>query len=355
MVGKTTVLPRRVEHADLHRFVVAVMVARGMRPDDAEIFAAALVWADLRGITSHGVVWLDRYCGLVDRRELDAAAQPVLTRDGAAHFVLDAKTALGSVAMMRAAALAVERAAAGAVCVGGVRDMGHSGAIGHYASWMAAQGCASIILVAGPPMMAYPGSRGAALSTSPIAIAVPRASGDTLLLDMATSVITFSRLRLAKTRGETLDTGWAVDAEGRPTTDAQRAETPVPIAGAKGAGLALMVEVLTSLLLDNPIVSEMLDPAGDHHHRQNALLVALRPAAFGDPARFVAAVERLAETIHALPRGTGGDAVRLPGERGAASERELRVTGIPIPPAVWADFERLARETGVGLPQGMAT
>jgi ureidoglycolate dehydrogenase (NAD+) len=164
---------------------------------------------------------------LLDEGAIDPHARPQLAQDEPAYFVLDAQRSCGAVAMMRAVGIAVERATASGVCIGGVRNTTHTGAIGRYASWAAEHGCAAIVLVAGPPLMAAHGARVDSLSTSPIAIAVPHA-GSALLLDMATSVVPFSRLRQARINKETIPLGWAITADGEPTTDGTRAAVPLP-------------------------------------------------------------------------------------------------------------------------------
>jgi LDH2 family malate/lactate/ureidoglycolate dehydrogenase len=191
--------------------------------------------------------------------------------------------------------------------------------------------------------MAAHGARVASLSTSPIAIAVPRGDG-ALLLDMATSVVPFSRLRQARIGKETIPAGWAINARGEPTTDGTQAAIPLPLGGAKGSGLAMMSEVLASVLLGNPIVAEYLDPGGDHRHRQNALMIVLDIGRFLAIEEFETQLVRLAATITGLPRAQGFDAVRLPGERGDATAAERKRDGIPLPAGVRTMIAALARE-----------
>ena len=333
----------------LVRFVTELLTAKGLSAAAAATVADVIVWADLRGVSTHGVAWLPRFIELLDHGEIDARARPRITQDDPSRFVLDAQRAPGAVAMMQAIAAAVERASATGICVAGVRNTTHTGAIGRYASWAAEHGCAAIVLNAGPPLMAAHGARVASLSTSPIAIAVPQADG-VLLLDMATSVVPFSRLRQARLNNETIPAGWAITIDGQPTTDGTQAAIPLPLGGPKGSGLALMSEVLASLLLGNPIVAEYLAPAGDRRHRQNALMIVMQVSRFVPIEVFTRELERLAATITGLPPAPGTDHVRMPGSRGDRLATQRAASGIPLPQGLCATLDPLVRAARITPP-----
>ena len=333
----------------LERFVVQLLTAKGLAREDAATVADVLVWADLRGVSTHGVAWLSRFLELLDLGQIDATARPQIAQDEPSRFVLDAHRASGAVAMMQAIAGAVERACASGICIAGVRNTTHTGAIGRYATWAAERGCAAIVIVAGPPLMAAHGARVASLSTSPIAIAVPKPDG-ALLLDMATSVVPFSRLRQARLHKETIPAGWAITAEGEPTTDGTQAAIPLPLGGPKGSGLALMSEVLASLLLGNPIVAEYLDPRGDHRHRQNALMIVMQVSRFIATEDFARELTRLTAALTGLPAVQGAEGVRTPGSRGDRMAAERRRRGIPLSAPVRATLEEMAKAVDVAPP-----
>jgi ureidoglycolate dehydrogenase (NAD+) len=333
----------------LERFVVQLLTAKGLAREDAATVADVLIWADLRGVSTHGVAWLPRFLELLDLGQIDATARPLITQDEPSRFVLDAHRASGAVAMLQAIAGAVERACASGICIAGVRNTTHTGAIGRYATWAAERGCAAIVIVAGPPLMAAHGARVASLSTSPIAIAVPRPQG-ALLLDMATSVVPFSRLRQARLHKETIPAGWALTAEGEPTTDGTQAAIPLPLGGPKGSGLALMSECLASLMLGNPIVAEYLDPRGDHRHRQNALMIVMQVSRFIAAEDFARELERLTSAITGLPAAQGTEGVRTPGSRGDRMAAERRRSGIPLSVPVCTTLEKLAMAAAVAPP-----
>jgi ureidoglycolate dehydrogenase (NAD+) len=238
--------------------------------------------------------------------------------------------------------------------VGTVRDTTHTGAIGRYGALAAEQGCAALMLVAGPPLMAYHGARVPSASTSPVMFALPSAEGEPVVFDMATSLVSFRRLQQARASGESLPDGSAIDADGVVTTDPARATIPLPIAGPKGSGLSVMIEMLVSLVAGNPLVTDHLRPEGTRRHSQNALMVVMDVAAFRPLADFKADMDLLAQTLRSLPRAAGFDEIRLPGERGSRMAAARRLSGIPVPPAVRKEMLAAAAARGVAVPPALA-
>jgi len=342
-----------VGHNELARFIRDLLVAKGASEEDAATVADGLVWANLRGVDGHGVSRLPRYLQLIGRGEIDPKAQATLVHDRAATFVLDGGHGFGPVAAMRAAALAVERAKQIGVCFGLVRDTTHTGAIGRYAQAIAARGCAALIVGAGQTLMAYHGARVASLGTSPIAIAVPSGAG-AIVLDMATSTISNGKILQSRASGEDLPPGTVLTAAGEPTTDPRTAEILLPLGGPKGSGLALMFEMLASVLAAAPIQARALGPEKRTRHTANLALLAIDIASFRPLADFIGDAETLAATIKALPRREGFEEILMPGERGNRAEVLRRKSGIPIPEKLWDELAGMARANSVKMPAPLA-
>jgi ureidoglycolate dehydrogenase (NAD+) len=357
--GTATMAHIRIPHQDLSRFIAAILVAKGMGADDAATVADSLVWANIRGVDGHGVFRLPTYLDFIDRGELDPRARPKPRAVGPSAFVLDCARAAGPVAMMQAARLAVETARRNAVCIVLVRETTHTGAIGRYPQWAAAQGCAAIMMNGGPPFMAYHGTRTAHLGTSPIAIAVPSGGGEggegePLLVDLATAVVSNGRLRQAVRAGEPIPPGWALDAEGKATTDAAKAAVILPLGGPKGSGLSFMFECLTGILAAAPVLTMFAAPAAaatPRRHRQNAILIALDVAAFRPLEDYRRDIGALAAMLRSQPLQEGFDEMLMPGERGGRAAAERRAKGIPLPASLWTELGGIARALGVSVPQ----
>ncbi|HZR68517.1 MAG TPA: Ldh family oxidoreductase [Burkholderiales bacterium] len=340
----------RVVSADaLRDFAAAVLARAGLSAPHAAAVADALAWANLRGVDTHGVTRLPRYVDLLQAGDMNPKPALRVVGETAAAVVIDADRAPGPIAMTEAMAGATRKARAAGIGLGLARATTHTAALGYYTIAAAREGMAAIALAASWPNMAYHGARAAGVSTSPISIAVP-GGREPLVLDMGTGVVSVGRLTQARKSGTPIPEGWALDAEGRPTTDPQKAELPLPMAGAKGSGLALMIECLTSLVVANPLVSEFLEetPLG-LRHRQNGLAIAIDVSRFGDPAAFRREVERTVRAVKALPRADGVDEILVPGERGARAYAQRTRDGVPIPPPVWKELAALAERLGVAM------
>ena len=338
--------------ADGLRAVVAdLFQARGTRESDAAAVADALVWANLRGIDSHGVSRVPRYLELFDKGESVADAVPAVTRPRAAIAIIDAHAAPGPVALNRAVDEAVAAARTCGVGWASVRGTVHTGAIGYYTSRAAQAGMAAVGVVAGVPNMAYAGARGAAVATSPLSVAVPAGRHELVLLDMATAVMALGRIAQLKAAGKELPPGVALTADGEPTTDPALAKVPTPVGGPKGSGMSLVFEMLASGLAANPIVPAYHSGTKEgRRHRQNAFLLAIDIAAFLPLDTFKESVDETVDAIKSLPPADETHEVLIPGERGRRSERERSSAGIPLGPKVWRELTEIATGLGVDVP-----
>ncbi len=338
----------RIAAQALEAYAGALLQAGGFAPSHAAETAEMLVWANLRGIESHGVLRIPRYVEMVGLGLINPQAVVRQVAGRGAVCVLDADRAPGAVAMNAAGAKALGLARDHGVgwCV--VRRMTHAGAVGIYAERIATAGLVAMVMTASKPLMIYHGARNEGVSTNPLAIAVPTADpAGPMIFDMSTAAVAAGKITAAKDAGRPIPLGWAVDAEGRETTDPAAVKAVLPMAGPKGTGLSLMIEVLASVLVGNPLLTVALrdgsEPGG------NGIVVALDPSAFGAADAFPAGVSDLAAAIKALEPAAGG-VVRLPGERGDGERRRRLVEGIPLAAGTAARLAALAVSLGVEVP-----
>jgi ureidoglycolate dehydrogenase (NAD+) len=341
----------RVDHADLQRFVTEAFQAKGMSAADAGVVADALVWSNLRGGDGHGVVRVPRYLEMIDRGDMDPRGRTRIVIERDAFFILDAGRTAGPIAMMDAVAIATERARKHGATIGIMRGATHAGAIGRYAHWVVEQGCACIILAAAFPFMPYHGTRKASLPTAPVVMAVPTERHGPVVLDMASSIVAMGKILTARAKGEALEEGVALDADGHLTTDAKKAVMPLPLGGPKGSGLSLMIELLAGVLGGNSILTRVLGPERSTSNSQNALIAVMDIAAFRPDGKFAEDADGLADLIKQLPLREGFDEVLLPGERDGRTEKLRRQNGIPIPAGTWNALKETADALKVTLPK----
>lgn len=344
--------PVVVPRADLEGFATAVFSAAGVAGELARPWAEVLVWANLRGTDSHGVIRIPRYLELLRSNAINATPAMRTVRRSGAIAVLEADRAPGGPAMIRAMDEAIARAREVHVGWCAARNITHAGAIGYFALRAAAAGMAGIVMTASGPLMAYHGARVAAVSTNPLAIAVPAGRRRPFLLDMSTSTVAYGKVLAARQHGAAVPPGWGLDAAGRDTTDPAAIATLTPLGGAKGSGLSTMIECLTSLAVGNPLIAAALTAGGGFPDTPvlNGAAIAVDLAALGDLTGFTDAVDGLGDALLQLPRADGVERLYLPGERGDSVRAEREAAGIPIPAATWARLAAAAKDLGVAPP-----
>ena len=335
----------------LHTFAMSLLAAGGFRPEHAEKTADLLVWANLRGIDSHGVLRIPRYIEMVDQKIIISGDEPTVVRDFGAVSVLEGSKCPGAVGMRAAAERAAVLAPTHGIGWCAIRNTSHCGAIGYFTSLLADRGLIGIAMSASKPLMSYHGAKGEALSTNPLSIAIPTADGSPFILDMSTAAVALGRIMAAKDAGRAIPEGWGIDADGRATTDPAAVAALLPMAGPKGSGLSLMIEMLASVLAGFPVIAPVL--LGRRKGGFNGAVIAISPEAFGEAEAFLAAVSEIQGAIHGLASVDDGGRVVLPGERGAGVEAQRRAEGIPLAPGTAKRLASLADALGCDVPMAL--
>jgi len=341
---------KRIPIGELRNFAAQILEAGGFAPSDAQQTADLLVWADARGVDSHGVLRIPRYIEMLQLGLINGKAKPHFVSGLGAISVLEGDNAPGAVGMNMAMARAIEHAACFGIGWCSARNVSHAGAVGYFAEAATRAGHIGIVMTASKPLMSYFGSKGEGVSTNPIAIAAPNAKGrQPILLDMSTSAAALGKIMAAKDAGMTIPIGWGVDANGADTTDPKAVKFLLPMAGAKGSGLSLMIEVLSSVLVSNPLISSAL--AGNAKSGFNGIAIAVNVKAFGDTAAFHHGMGGLGAAIKALPRADGVEEILLPGERGYARAAKAKAEGITLEAATAGKLLKLARGFKLSIPE----
>jgi LDH2 family malate/lactate/ureidoglycolate dehydrogenase len=338
-----------VSHTAVRDMASKIFEAMDVPPDDARQVADGLVWADLRGIDSHGIIRIPSYVMRLDKGVVNPKPDMQIVRDLPAAMVIDADQAHGQIALSFGMDKAMEKARHAGVGWIIVSRSTHSGAVGMYTRMAAEAGMIGIHMGTSNPNMVYHGARVGGVATSPMAISVPRGDGRIISLDMATAIAGVGKLMHYKATNQPLGEGWALDADGNPTIDPQKADVPTPLGGPKGSGLSLMFECITSLMVGPSLIGRWL--TGEARlHKQNVVLVAVDIAAFIDLDAYKAEAEYLVAAIKDLPKADGVDEIYMPGERGDAIFEDRLKNGIPVPQTTWDEIGTVAARFGVPLP-----
>jgi len=314
----------------LESFMQAVFAKAGVPEDDAAIEAEVLVWANLRGVDSHGVQRITSYLDMIDRGWMNPTPNVRTIKESPAVLFMDADGALGPVVTVKAMRAVIDKARNIGIGWALIRNVTHQGAMGYYAEMGAAQGMAGIAIVCSPPNMAPFGAKAAGVHNSPIAIAVPAKDRNPVILDMATSIAAGGKLQVAVDKRASIPDTWALDADGKPTTDPNVATTLMPAGGPKGSGLALIFQCLTSLMANNPILVPVLR-GGEKIHRQNSVVAAIDIGFFTDVDTYASQLDDLIDELKALPKADGCDEILMPGEPEFRTLEERAASGIPLP------------------------
>lgn len=348
---------------ELRTFCERVLLRAGVAETDARLTADALVSADLRGVSSHGVAHLRRYVdGLRAGTIIPCPVERVIT-ETPATAVLDAGAGLGPPVSYRA----MQRAIAKAMTVGAgfvtVRNSNHFGIAGYYAMLALEHDCIGLAMTNASSKAVPTFGSQAVLGTNPIAVAAPAGRERPFVLDMATTTVPLGKVEIADRLDLPLPLGWAVDENGLPAADPHRTLDVLKrnagggllplggigeaLSGHKGYGLALWVEIFSALLSGSAFAS-LTYPRTEQGQPLAANLGhffgAWRIEAFRPPDEFRAAMDELQELLKAAPKAAGQKRIYIHGEKEyAATERHLR-EGIPLSPKVAADLDALARE-----------
>jgi LDH2 family malate/lactate/ureidoglycolate dehydrogenase len=344
-----------VSASELHAFARRALTALGFPDRQVQDVADAMVWADLRGLSAHGVV---RRLGQCAARVLaggtDPAAVPEADAGGRAALVtMDGRNAWGQVAGVTAMRRAVELASEAGVGVVSVRRTGSPAALGYYPTLAMSRGMIGVAITNCPALMAAPNGTTRLLGNQAHAFGFPSAGGPDVLFDSSLSQMSTGEMDRRIRTGERLPAGVLRDSRGRPTDDpADWVEGFLtPIGGYRGFGLALAFELLTSGLADADVSSSGVGAPVEHGTPQGVSLtcLAIDPAGRQGRSAFTAHVGRLVQAVHASGE-SGGPRPRVPGERGAETARQRRDDGVPCSRDELADLERLARELDVSPP-----
>jgi LDH2 family malate/lactate/ureidoglycolate dehydrogenase len=345
--------PIHVAPARLLDFATAVYTRAGMPEADARLSADTLVQADLWGHQSHGVMRLSWYHARLQAGVCEAAARPELVVDAGAVAVLDGHDAMGQVLAARAAQEAIARAQAHGIGAVALRRSNHFGTAMYFTLMAARAGCVGFLSTNASPAMAPWGGRRKTVGTNPWSWAAPAGRHAPMVLDIANTGVARGKIYLAKQKGLPIPPGWALDAEGAPTTDPAAAIDGIllPMAEHKGYAIAVIMDMLSGVLTGSSFGTGVHGPyQTEHRSGAGQLMIALNIEAFQPLAEFGARMDRYIAELKAVPPAQGFDEVLYPGEIEARNDVRQRAEGLLLPPDTLADLARLAAESGVPLP-----
>ena len=336
----------------LRQFAGTVYTTLGLPRDDANLLADSLVQADLWGHQSHGVMRTFWYARRLQTGAMQANTNTELAVDAGAIAVIDGHDGVGQVIAARAMRQAIGRAKQHGIGAVAVRNSGHFGTAMYFTRMATDAGCIGFLSTNASPAMAPWGGREKMVGTNPWSIAAPAGQYAPMMLDIANTAAARGKLYLARQRGEPIPPDWAIDADGRPTTDAAAgiAGTILPLAGHKGFAIATMMDVLSGVLSGGCFGADVVGPyAPEGRSGVGHLAMALNIEAFRPVPAFEADMERLIASIKNAPRAAEADEIFYPGELESRAEERQRRDGIVIPDDTRAELDAAADALGVPI------
>ena len=339
----------------LLRFGAACFRKLGLPEDDAHLTAENLVFANLRGVDSHGVIRLKVYLDRLRAGGFRAGIHPTLISDQPACALVDGGHGVGQVVAMDAMRLAVAKAKTAGLGWVGIRNSNHFGAAAFYAMKALDHGMIGFAATNAGATMAPTGGREGRLGNNPISVAIPAGRHPPLVLDMATGAAAWGKIFVAQQENKKIPPTWALDKNGQPTDDPNAAAAGgliQPFGGYKGYGLSLLIDVLTGVLVGGGFSTHVqtLYQNLDQPSNVAQTCAALRVDSFMPLAAFQERVDEIIDLMRSCPRAPGTDRIYVPGEIEYECEQRRRSDGIPINAALRVELAQLGADLGVEPP-----
>jgi L-2-hydroxycarboxylate dehydrogenase (NAD+) len=343
---------RRFPSVAIATFISDAMTAAGLPREDAVRVSQLMTEADLTGADAHGIFRLPQYVRRIGAGGFNTRPRIRVEKTASATALVDGDNGMGHLAVGRAAETAIELAREAGIGWVGVRRSNHAGTAGLYAAMPVDHGMIGLYAaVANANHMAVWGGTEFLLGTNPLGIAVPSGNGP-VVLDMATTVVSYGTIKKYAMAGREMPEGWLVDTQtGGPLTDPKRSAEGLllPIGGYKGSGLAIMLGLLAGTLNGAAFGRDVIDFNYNQEDATNTgqFIVAIDIKRFVPISTFVAETDRHLADLRASQRLPGVDEIRLPGDRRRACRTERLRDGIPLPAALLAQLDKLARDMGI--------
>lgn len=334
----------------LTEFVKDSMLSAGLSKEFAEIFADTLVFADMRGVSSHGVTRLPVYHKRLATGQVNCGSDIRITEERAALFRIDGQNEMGAPLAVRAMEKCIEKARVSGSCFAAVNHANHFGCAGYFTKMAAEAGMIGIAMADANKMVAPTGAKEPMLGTNPFSIAFPAYGKTPFLLDMATAVVANGKIVLAKKEGHSIPEGWGMDENGQVTTDPNRVKFLMPFGGYKGYGFSMAIDLFCSTFAGAANSRNMGSfwKAGDGNVQNTGFFLgAFDPAAFMDPEEFAKGVAAYIDEMKQAKKADGVEEILVAGEPEERKYQKALSEGVQISDVVAEELKKFGEEIGL--------
>ena len=342
----------RAKRLQLEEFTVSAMRALGLPNEDAAKVATLMVEADMQGSDGHGVIRLAPYAKRILAGGINLKPDIKVVQERTAMALVDGDNGMGHLVMKKATELAIHKARSAGIAWVGSRWSNHAGPASLYARMALQHDMIGLYFAVGNANHLPPwGGLDMLLSTNPIAAAIPTLNEAPVVLDMATTVAAYGKVKAKAQRGEMMPEGWMIDRQGKPLLDPTKSEEGflLPIGGYKGYGLSLIVGILAGTLNGAAMGSQVIDFNKDFSTTTNTgqAIAIIDPSAFGDITEFKQNVDTLVRELRGSERMTGVDRIWLPGEQSHEKRLSHEAYGIVLAPSLMKQLNDLAAQLNI--------
>ena len=342
----------RAKRFQLEEFTAAAMMALGLPSEDAATVATLMVQADMQGSDGHGVIRLAPYAKRILAGGINLKPNIQVVQERTAMALVDGDNGMGHLVMKKATELAIHKARSAGIAWVGSRLSNHAGPASLYARMALQHDMIGLYFAVGNANHLPPwGGLDMLLSTNPIAAAIPTLNEAPVVLDMATTVAAYGKVKAKAQRGEMMPEGWMIDRQGKPLLDPTKSEEGflLPIGGYKGYGLSLIVGILAGTLNGAAMGRQVIDFNKDFSTTTNTgqAIAIIDPSAFGDITEFKQNVDTLVRELRGSERMPGVDRIWLPGEQSHEKRLSNEAHGIVLAPSLMKQLNDLAAQLNI--------
>ncbi len=338
-----------VEISELTKIVKRLLMAEQVPSDEADIITDSLLEADLRGISSHGVMRLPIYLKRLKAQSVKSRAEYETIVESKNVMLLDGKHSMGQVLGVKAMKKAIEKASLNDVAIVGVKNSHHFGIAAYYSSLALKENMIGITFSNTTPLMPAVGGAEAIVGNNPFSFAIPANKQKPILFDMACSVVAMGKIINAQNKGESIPESWGVNQKGIPTTspeDVLSGGFISPVGGPKGFGLALIVDILCGVLLGGAFGKDVksIYKEVNEHNACGHLFIALNINRFIPVDNFKQLVDHYILQIKGSEKAEGVSEIYMPGEIELCKRERLVREGITLPKKVYDELIELREQ-----------
>jgi len=336
----------------LQQVIESALASQGLPQQDAQKVSQLMAEADLQGSDGHGIIRLPQYIKRIQAGGINKHPKIRVVHERSAMAVVDGDNGMGHLVVSHAVDLAIEKASEAGVAWVSTRFSNHAGPASLYSRRPLQHNMLGLYFAVGNANHLPPwGGMDMLLSTNPISAGIPTADEPPVVLDMATTVAAYGKVKAKAKRGEMMPPGWMIDRQGQPLLDPNKSGEGflLPIGEHKGYGLALIVGLLAGTLGGAAMGRDVIDFNADHVSVTNTgqAILVIDLAAFGDPEHFKHEVDRLVRDIRSSERLPGVERIWLPGEQSHEKRQRFSAKGIPVAPTLISELNALATEWGI--------